>query len=326
MRTSANLRTFLILCLGLFCAATSARAESPIFPAVLSDDPAQVAAVIKADPNVVKATDDLTKATPLINACELRDWAKNRNKIIAILLDNGADPNAKNFIGDTALHHAASAGNIEAVKLLLAAGADSKAANDEGETPLKNAARDGHIEIAELLLAGGAKIKDKTASGCGPLYEAAKEGNKQIAVKLIDAGAEVDQTCGSYSRTPLDVACAQGHLEVIKVLVAHGADINYQDGEGFNALHHAAFWDRRKEAAFLLVRGADKNAIDIRGRTPLHQAAKEGHRIMAELLISYGADINAVDAKGKTPLDLAKSEGYINVAAYLEKKGGKPGK
>lgn len=261
--------------------AAPAWAENPIFSAVLANDPAQVSAAIKADPQSVKAVDDITKGTALISACRLHEWAKNRNKIIALLLEKGSDPNARDFMGDSPLHAAAASGNIKAVKMLLAKGADASAANKKERTPLQDASRYGRTQIADLLMQQGAVVQTKSASGCGPLYEAAENGNPEMVSKLLGAGAEIDQPCGSYDRTPLHVACSKGHIEVVKLLVAQGADMNRQDDEGFNSLHHAAFWDQRKVAAFLLVRGVDIN-------TPLDLALDQGNDKVVKLLQSKG--------------------------------------
>ena len=99
------------------------------------------------------------------------------------------------YIGDgrTALHQAASVGNLELLKLLMSRGADVNAKNSTGETALHLAARFGHLEAAKLLVASGALVNEKTKyTHSTPLMAAAEMGHENIIRMLMISGAQKD--------------------------------------------------------------------------------------------------------------------------------------
>jgi len=127
-------------------------------------------------------------------------------------------------------------------------------------------------------------------------------------------------------RIALHLAVLRGHLPMVKLLVASGADVNARGRNGWTALLYAVTGVTRNDkaaATFLIAKGADVNAKDNDGQTPLHWAAKMGHKDMAELLIAKGAAVNASDNKGKTPLTEARSRGQQDLMALLRKHGAK---
>jgi len=188
-----------------------------------------------------------------------------------LLLERGADPNAKDNAGRTPLHFAAFRGHVEVVKLLLERGADPNAKNDAGWTPLHIAAQEGHVEVVKLLLERGADPNAKNDAGWTPLHKATNEG----------------------------------HVEVVKLLLERGADPNAKDNIGWTPLHDAAQEGHVEIVKLLLERGADPNAKDNAGRTPLHFAAFRGHVEIVKLLLERGADPWIADNDGRIPLDYA---------------------
>jgi len=113
-------------------------------------------------------------------------------------------------------------------------------------------------------------------------------------------------------------ASQKGHKEIVKLLIAEGADVNAKDKYGMTPLHLA----ETKEAAELLIaNGADVNARTGDGQTPLLFAVMSGSKETVEILIAKGADVNAMDGAGVTPLDMAKKKPEI--AELLRKHGGK---
>ena len=129
-----------------------------------------------------------------------------------LLLERGADPNAKDNAGRTPLHFAAFRGHVEVVKLLLERGADPNARNKEGETPLHIAAQEkkeyvgeGHVEVVKLLLERGADPNAKDDEGETPLHIAAQEGHVEIVKILLERGAD-PRIADNEGRIPLDYA------------------------------------------------------------------------------------------------------------------------
>jgi ankyrin repeat protein len=93
---------------------------------------------------------------------------------------------------------------------------------------------------------------------------------------------------------------------LVRILLAHGADVGAPDEFGQTPLHAAAKSGHMDLAELLIAHGGDVGKPDKSGETPLHAAAWSGRTDLAELLISRGAEVNAKDHRGETPLDEAK--------------------
>ncbi|RYP80672.1 hypothetical protein DL769_002354 [Monosporascus sp. CRB-8-3] len=135
-----------------------------------------------------------------------------------LLLDRGADIEAKDEYGQTPLSLAASFGYEAVVELLLNKGADIKAKDEFGRTPLSLAALYGHKAVLELLLDKGADIKAKDEFGRTPLSLAARNGYETVVKLLLDRGADI-KVKDKFGQTPLSLAASHGHEPVIELLL-----------------------------------------------------------------------------------------------------------
>jgi len=159
--------------------------------------------------------------SPVADAAERGDLAQVR-----ALLSEGADVNAAQGDGMTALHWAALGDRAEMIRVLVYAGANTETRTRLGSyTPLHLAAENGHAEAIAALVAGEAKIGAQTANGTTPLHFAAASGDAEAVTLLLDAGAEIDAPEWASSQTPLMFAAAHGRVETARVLVARGADL-----------------------------------------------------------------------------------------------------
>ncbi len=142
------------------------------------------------------------------------------------LLANGADVNAAQGDGMTALHWAAERGDAEMAAALLTAGANTVAVTRIGQyTALHLASTSGSAEVARLLLAHGAPVDRRTTGGgTTPLHLAAGSGNPDLVAALLDAGADPNARENEWGQTPLIFAAAANRAEVIRVLIEGGAD------------------------------------------------------------------------------------------------------
>ena len=143
------------------------------------------------------------------------------------------------FTGETPLHTHAGEGRKEVVKILINAGANVNAKNDSGSTPLIAAAFDGDKEIVKLLIAKGANVNPKTDLGNTPLHSAALNGRKEIVELLIANGADVNAN-NVAGVTPLHWAAQEGQKEIAELLIAKGADVNAKDESGKTPLDRAS--------------------------------------------------------------------------------------
>ncbi|HKS06136.1 MAG TPA: ankyrin repeat domain-containing protein [Gemmatimonadaceae bacterium] len=160
---------------------------------------------------------------------QIADAAMKRDSAaVRAMIKSGADVNAAQGDGMTALHWAAMNGDAALAKMLIVAGARLEAqTRNANYTPLHLAARAGASATVKLLADAGANVNAATTSGgTTPLHFAAAQGNKESIVALLDKGARIDVRTTSYGDTPLMWAAAYNRSAAIEVLAARGASIS----------------------------------------------------------------------------------------------------
>ena len=129
-------------------------------------------------------------------------------------------------VADAAMH-----GDIEEVRSLLRSGADVNAAQGDGMTALHWAAQTGDRQLAEVLVYAGARLDAGTRIGrYTALHIAAREGRHEVAQVLIEAGADPGATTSNSGATPLHLAARSGDAGLISLLIEHGSDPDAQAG------------------------------------------------------------------------------------------------
>jgi uncharacterized protein len=145
------------------------------------------------------------------------------------------------------------------------------------------------------------------------LFRAIQQDKQELVRQLRQEGADPNQRTNTGS-TPLIWAAMTKRLEIPKVLISFGADVNAHGKNKRTALHDACqniFSEADRESAKqivleLLKAGADINAQDRNGETPLILAAMGGEVDLVRLFISHGADVNVRDREGRSALDRAR--------------------
>ncbi|MBL8982825.1 MAG: ankyrin repeat domain-containing protein [Gemmatimonadetes bacterium] len=169
---------------------------------------------------LLAVTSAWTPVAPLADAAMRRDVATVR-----ALVARGADVNASQGDGMTALHWAARFNQAEIATLLLRAKANVAATTRiGGYTPLHVAAENGAGDVVALLVKAGANPNAAGEVGVTPLHLAAIQGDVRAVKALIDAKATVDSREPQWGQTPLMIAAAKGRTEAVKLLLAAGAD------------------------------------------------------------------------------------------------------
>jgi ankyrin repeat protein len=144
------------------------------------------------------------------------------------LLDQGADPGARDREGKTALGRAAFQGHKEMVQLLLARGLDANATGKYGKTALMAASSQGHPEVVKTLLANGAEVNAKDRYNQTALMCAALKGHKDVAKLLLECGADVGvRTKKGFSA--LSIATERGHSAVVDLILEKKPDLTICD-------------------------------------------------------------------------------------------------
>lgn len=303
---------------------------------------------------------------------------------VQALLAHGANVNAKeNSAGQTALMWAVAERHPEVVRALVEHGADvnarsntssllidmfvgeaadnaygpSKVVQEGGSTPLLFAARQGCVECARILLDAGANVNDTAPDGNSALVLAAHSGQGAVGMLLLERGANPNTDGAGY--TALHAAVLRGDPDLVKALLAHGANPNARfstatkmrrEGPDYSlpvplvggtpfllAARYASVDIMRA----LVANGADPKLTAANDTTPLMAVAGARPRALqryldptplkeAQILEAVkaaldigGSDVNAVDQNGNTALHIAASRGYDSIVQLLADKGAK---
>src|SRR6516164_3623492 len=221
------------------------------------------------------------------------------------LIKAHADVNAAANDGSTALLWAAFHSSAEMTKALLRAGAAVDLANHYGVTPLLQASRNGDVEVMRALLDGGAQPTRWHADGETPLMAASRTGRVDAVKLLISGGSFVNGTDPFQAGTALMWASSERHLDVVKALLAAGADPNLKA--------HVSTLTNRKNADH-----------PSGGFTALMFAVRNGHEDVAKALIQGGADLKATNADGATATVIAIVNDRFDLAKELIDLGADP--
>eukprot|EP00731_Ephydatia_muelleri_P037731 Em0548g3a len=248
---------------------------------------------------------------------------------------------------DTALTLAAAGGHDELVELLLAHGSNIEHRDKKGCTPLILAASAGHAVTVAILLdhnadieaqsertkdtalslacsggeARGANFEHRNVSDYTPLSLAASGGYVNIIKLLLRAGADINSRTGSkLGISPLMLAAMNGHTSTVKLLLDMGSDISAQIETNRNtALTLACFQGRHEVVNLLVERQANVEHRAKTGLTPLMEAASGGYHEVGKVLIAKGADVNAapVPSSRDTALTIAADKGHCKFVHLL---------
>ncbi len=274
---------------------------------------------------------------PVIDATRASD-----HSALQALVGSGADLDAAQGDGATALHWAAHRNDPTAAVLLIEGGAAVNVQNDLGATPLWLAAQSGSAEMVVRLLEAGATPDLALAMGETALMVAARSGNLAAVDALLRAGADPNAAEQERGHTALMWAAAQGHAAVVTRLVAGGADIHARSAVwhqlentagntnpsgnfkmahgGSTALLFVARNGDIETARALIDAGANVNDTAAAGTSALVIAAHSGHGPLGILLLEAGADPNHAEA-GYTALHAAVLRGQVERAASLLEHG-----
>lgn len=144
---------------------------------------------------------------------------------------------------------------------------------------------------------------DNIVYDASALWCAVFSGNLDIVKLLVQRGAQVNHVTRSKS-TPLRGACFQGRLDIVKYLVHHGADVNMTNNFNNTCLMISAHRGHKDIVEYLLVEGAEPNCQALCGATALHYAADNGSLDICRLLIEFGSEL-LKNEHGMTPVTLA---------------------
>jgi ankyrin repeat protein len=183
---------------------------------------------------------------------------------------------------------AAARGDVKAVTHLLERGADVHTSGANGVTPLIAAAYRNHIEVAEVLIEAGADVNTQDGTKQSAYLITTSDGYLELLQLTLAAGADV-HSLDSYNGTGLIRAADRGHVEIIAELIKTDINIDHINRLGWTALLEAIILGdggaRHTEVVRLLVAaGADVNQTDGSGVTPLEHARSRGFEEIVSIL------------------------------------------
>lgn len=213
------------------------------------------------------------------------------------------------------------------VKLLLEAGVPVDMVDrKDGWTALHAAAMGGAVDAARVLLDKGARLNATGKDGRTALHLAARQGTPEMIALLLDRGAPIDPVQANHpsKATPLMKAEEGGKLENVKLLLKRGANLQVRGFPNRVSVLHSAAWHNHVEIAkVLLAAGIDVDVRDADKGTPLMVAVSMGSREAAALLIEKGADLNVRFLSGDTLLKAATDKGHTAIVSLLKAHGAK---
>jgi uncharacterized protein len=213
---------------------------------------------------------------------------------------------------------AAVGGDEATIRELLNAGADCNATDVTGATALIHAAGEGHLAIVELLLARGAHTDAvERRTGANALMAASSSGNAAIVHMLLGANMAANGV-NADGFTPLMHAASLGHEELVNLLLAHSADANARNNFGETALMRAAAAGWATVVEILIAAGSTLEAVTVSlQQTALMLAADVGHTAVVVTLLAHGADKTRASLAHKTAGDYARLAGHDEVESLL---------
>ena len=253
--------------------------------------------------------------------------------------------------GLTPLLYAARENCLACVDVLLGHGADINLPDPDGVSPLLVAIMNTNWDLAERLITAGADVNQWDIFGETPLFTAVNlrsrlDGNRAsidpinttngtaIVKMLLDRGADPNMqlffapanlsgNTNTRGSTPLIRAVNNADMEMVKLLLEHGADATIMMADRQTAIHAAIAGRASEPQVIELINmlhkaGADVNVValinhpqEIRGGTALHYAVRKRQRNVIKRLAELGINMDAVDQDGLTALDYTQSRGFM---------------
>ncbi|KRY74308.1 Serine/threonine-protein phosphatase 6 regulatory ankyrin repeat subunit C [Trichinella pseudospiralis] len=236
-------------------------------------------------------------------------------KILSILLKYGSSPNVTDSENQTPLIWSAlSSDNVSVAKRLLDAGGNALVRNKDSLTALHCAASHGNVQFLHLLfkyIESSSVVNISDRNGCTPLFYAVAYGHIECASCLLENGASVNYKDHS-GKTVGHYAVIKSQLQILSILYDYGANVDAKDNFGCTLLHEATQAGNLEIVQWLIERSGSIDDKDSRGRTPWQIANANKDRSLCNILKCTESQLNSIAAEDADPFSLCNN--------FLEKK------
>jgi ankyrin repeat protein len=242
--------------------------------------------------------------------------------LLKTILSYNIDVNAQDSDGETALHGIHKVTKVSMVRMLLNRGANVNIMSSRNQTPLYIAIYRGNEEVAKYLVSRGAKINLTGAYHGGPLHQACNSGSLDLIKFLVDNKADVNLVDPGLMATPL-AAAFQGDEnpekdQIIEYLVKEvKADVNLGNAWWGNVLNVACLTSNVEMVDMIIDHGADTDMEDSLGRRPIHFAL---YRTLEHVMLMgkhKGGNLDGIDKMERHALHFAVVSGRLNLVQYV---------
>ncbi len=282
----------------------NANGETPLFNAVKSDSSATARIMLSGEldrKTDINARDFLGNTA--LHACVR--WSASGAAETLLQFDRQSNGkklvNARNLAGKTALHEAARSGNTSFISMLLSSNADINAIDETGKTALTDAIAANQIPAVKILLGKGASPAMQDMYGRNAFHEAVEASTVEVISLLRSAGGN-PMARDSWGKTPLSLSFHKNSATVLSVI---GSDANLADSDGNTPLHIAVSEHASEEILTTLLKANyPVNNRNRTGSTALLLAVQKGNEMGARVLLASGADPFATDNAGESAVSI----------------------
>ncbi|KAK2737404.1 hypothetical protein FQN55_001142 [Onygenales sp. PD_40] len=300
--------------------------DTPLYSACMAGHLEAVRVFVDAGADI-NCTTGTGHRSPLYGAC-----AMGKRAVAEYLLDQkGIDISIVDLNGYSPLDVATMQGHVHVARFLL----EREVFKEDPlvlQRALGSAAGVGQMEILQLLLDRGVAVNSVDHKKCTPLYRATATGQVDALTYLVNRGADINAKNTPSAQTCVFGAVLHQQPAILTRLLELGADPNIPNNKTLTPLHWAAEAKYTEMVRALLAHGADPTAqitlaesegplAGQQGRTPLHLAAVLGHVDVIQILLDKGADINSAATDGFTPLAIAAMFDKLDAVKVLVKRG-----
>jgi len=235
-----------------------------------------------------------------------------------VALIAGADPNARDEKGDSALKIAAYTGKSAIARLLLENGANP--GYEQFNEMIKDCIREDEAALVRTLKKNPGLAEKGDRSGNVALTFCVLNWNYLMLEKVASVMKDLEIR-NKYGNTPLIIAAERGNVRAVRIFLSLGADVNAVNKTGDSALSYACLRGHADIAKMLIKHGADINNRNRYDDSPMVLAALSGNTVIIRNLYEAGADINCRGFWGKTPLMMAALKGYADAVKVMIELG-----